>query len=275
MSEPQARQGQLRLCVFIGRFQPFHTGHLHVLEQALSQAQAGLRAGLGSAHLPRSTRNPWTWHERAAMIAASVPAEQLPRVLIRPLPDFEYNETQWVEAVQAAVAGVLGVGGADDAVAGVALIGHSKDRSSYYLRRFPQWQSVEAASHRGLSSTPMREAYFSKHPRHVAAGQRWTPARRPAPGPPGAAWRPLVPDPLRGDAGVRGGGSGVRFHPPVPGAVGGSPVCANLRDRGCLRGAVPVTCCWSAARRSPAGGLWGAAGRLPGAGRADRGCHVA
>lgn len=43
--------------VFIGRFQPFHKGHAKVLRQALESASQVIILA-GSAHQPRSTRNP-------------------------------------------------------------------------------------------------------------------------------------------------------------------------------------------------------------------------
>jgi bifunctional NMN adenylyltransferase/nudix hydrolase len=43
--------------VFIGRFQPFHAGHLAVVQHALSQSDRVLLL-CGSARQPRSTRNP-------------------------------------------------------------------------------------------------------------------------------------------------------------------------------------------------------------------------
>jgi bifunctional NMN adenylyltransferase/nudix hydrolase len=50
---------------------------------------------------------------------------------------------------------------ADGSAPLVGLIGHSKDHSSYYLRMFPQWGAVECENCRGLSATPIRDAYFA------------------------------------------------------------------------------------------------------------------
>lgn len=44
--------------VFIGRFQPFHAGHLKVVQEGLKQADK-LILLIGSAWQPRNTRNPW------------------------------------------------------------------------------------------------------------------------------------------------------------------------------------------------------------------------
>jgi bifunctional NMN adenylyltransferase/nudix hydrolase len=41
------------------------------------------------------------------------------------------------------------------------LIGHSKDATSFYLKLFPQWGSVEVPSYGSVSGTAIRTSYFS------------------------------------------------------------------------------------------------------------------
>ena len=55
--------------VFIGRFQPFHNAHLRMVRSALARA-GRLILLVGTADAPRSSRNPWTFAEREAMIRA-------------------------------------------------------------------------------------------------------------------------------------------------------------------------------------------------------------
>jgi bifunctional NMN adenylyltransferase/nudix hydrolase len=43
----------------------------------------------------------------------------------------------------------------------IGLIGHSKDQSSYYLRLFPQWGSVDVANTGSMSGSELREAIFA------------------------------------------------------------------------------------------------------------------
>ena len=56
--------------VLIGRFQPFHNGHLAVLQHALRLADKVIVL-VGSAGQPRTTRNPFNAGERAVMIRAA------------------------------------------------------------------------------------------------------------------------------------------------------------------------------------------------------------
>jgi len=144
--------------VFIGRFQPFHVGHLRVLKQALAQS-AQVIVLIGSARQARNTRNPFTVAERKAMILGSLSPDEAARVHCQPLDDCLYNDALWVKTVQEAVQEVLNKQ-SPSAQPRVGLIGHQKDQSSYYLRLFPQWASVDVDNHQSLSATPLRNAYL-------------------------------------------------------------------------------------------------------------------
>ena len=71
------------LAVFIGRFQPFHNGHVRVIEHGLEIANR-VRVLVGSAFGPRCYRNPFTYEERKEFIKNSFPT---PDVQVMPLPD--------------------------------------------------------------------------------------------------------------------------------------------------------------------------------------------
>ena len=155
---------QLDLCVFIGRFQPFHTAHQRVVQNALQHGRHVLVL-IGSAGSPRSHRNPFSYDERADMVRQSIGAADRERVLTMPLEDCSYNDTQWVANAQKQVNAALAqIGlGRKARSAKIALIGHSKDHTSYYLKLFPQWGTpidVPEYCH-GLSSTRIRNSYFS------------------------------------------------------------------------------------------------------------------
>lgn len=148
------------LAVFLGRFQPFHNGHLAVVKQALSQSQ-NLMIGIGSANEPRTIRNPFTSAERELMIRQCLTGEENRRVVCVPIEDSSYNITDWLQRVQVSVDQV-----ADTLVKkgkpSISLIGHSKDHSSYYLKLFPQWESINVENYLGISATDIRESYFQE-----------------------------------------------------------------------------------------------------------------
>lgn len=146
--------------VFIGRFQPFHLGHLAVIKAALQQADQ-LIILCGSAHQPRSVRNPWTIAERESMIRGAVKPEENTRIHIAPLMDIVYNDESWVKNVQSTVNGLVTAHhGVPHKAPNIGLVGHSKDQSSYYLNMFPQWGAVPVENFNSISATPIREAIF-------------------------------------------------------------------------------------------------------------------
>lgn len=147
--------------VFIGRFQPFHVGHLQVVQEGLRRA-GRLIVLLGSAWQARSPRNPWTHAERERMIRAALPAEDQARLLVSPLMDVPHNDDAWVRNVQATVAGLVTAHHrSPHRKARIALIGHAKDHTGFYLGLFPQWQAIAVPNHRQISATPLRDRLFS------------------------------------------------------------------------------------------------------------------
>ena len=157
--------------IYIGRFQPFHRGHLHMVQGALAHADH-LLILCGSADVARSSRNPWTVAEREAMIRAALTPEENARVTLRPIHDDPYHDERWVAQIQRTVAEVLAARGTADA--SVALYGYEKDASSYYLRLFPQWGYLGAPRYRDLSATPLRERYFL-----LKDGEEWSESELP------------------------------------------------------------------------------------------------
>jgi len=87
----------------VGRFQPFHTGHLHAVRYALEKVEE-LCILVGSADKSHQLDNPFTAGERVYMIKAALEEAGIDckRVLIIPLPDSSAHSL-WVASVKAAV----------------------------------------------------------------------------------------------------------------------------------------------------------------------------
>lgn len=152
--------------VFIGRFQPFHLGHQRVVNQALEQTDK-LIILIGSAYRPRCTRNPWSFDEREQMIRSTLSEQANKRVLIIPVMDATYSDDLWIANIQKSVSGLIAAHHTQphrDPVIG--LIGHSKDHTSYYLKLFPQWSSVDVASESKICASTVRDKLF-----HADRGQ--------------------------------------------------------------------------------------------------------
>lgn len=154
--------------VFIGRFQPFHYGHKHVIDEALKVAERVIVL-VGSSDESRTQRNPWNFQERYTMIRYSLDYSQdeQKRVLIAELPDSKYNENAWIENVQRTVKTILYAHPVTKSQK-IGITGYGKDNSSYYLKLFPQWDSY-MVDPRGnkfqkvLGSTEIRKQYFDRN----------------------------------------------------------------------------------------------------------------
>ena len=162
------------MAVFIGRLEPFTEAHRVNMQAALNKSKK-VTVILGSANTPRSHRLPFTFEERAAMVKAAFPAEA-DRIFCEPVEDTIYNDEQWVKNVQAAVKNAFtDAYGAWHPLAKVALVGHGKDSTSFYLKLFPQWKSINVPNHKNISATDVREIYFSSNS-GLLADKGWVPA---------------------------------------------------------------------------------------------------
>lgn len=83
--------------LLIGRFQPFHLGHLDALKFALSKVDK-LWIGLGSSNMTKSKDNPFTAEERKNMIQSSVDDSILSKIDIFFIPDLD-NHIKWMEKI--------------------------------------------------------------------------------------------------------------------------------------------------------------------------------
>jgi nicotinamide-nucleotide adenylyltransferase len=79
--------------LFIGRFQPFHKGHLATVKFALEKVEQ-LVIVVGSAQKSHEPRNPFTAGERIRMIKESLDSDRetdVRRILIIPVPDTDVH----------------------------------------------------------------------------------------------------------------------------------------------------------------------------------------
>lgn len=149
----------LDVLTFIGRFQPFHNGHKAVVLEALDKAKK-VALVIGSDQQPRYARNPWTTQERIDMITRVFPDEVTSgRIHFCPQVDHTYNLDRWIGGIQSSAMSVAQKPFNPDPVS-MGLIGHSKDASSFYLKAFPTWDSIEAANYEGVNATDVRTDYL-------------------------------------------------------------------------------------------------------------------
>jgi nicotinamide-nucleotide adenylyltransferase len=87
--------------LFVGRFQPFHNGHLEVIKRIMKEVDE-LVIIVGSSQYSHRLDNPFTAGERITMIRKALEEEeiQLSRIWIIPVPDV-HQHSLWVSQILA------------------------------------------------------------------------------------------------------------------------------------------------------------------------------
>jgi nicotinamide-nucleotide adenylyltransferase len=86
--------------LYVGRFQPFHLGHLKAIQRVLKEADEAVIV-IGSAQYSHNTNNPFTAGERLVMIrlALTEAGVDYSRVWVVPVPDVHLHML-WVAALE-------------------------------------------------------------------------------------------------------------------------------------------------------------------------------
>ena len=87
--------------LLIGRFQPFHLGHLEALRYALTMVDR-LWVGLGSSNKPPQKDNPFSAEQRKKMILDSIDQSMKEKISIYSIPDVD-NHIKWIEKIDTIV----------------------------------------------------------------------------------------------------------------------------------------------------------------------------
>ena len=84
--------------LFIGRFQPFHLGHLDAVRQILEQCDKVIIA-VGSSQYKDTCLNPFSFEERKEMIEAVLGSVGIDKYDIKAVPDI-HDDSMWLEHVE-------------------------------------------------------------------------------------------------------------------------------------------------------------------------------
>lgn len=152
------------LGVYIGRFQPYHNGHHQTVLRMLNECKEVLIL-IGSHESSPSIKNPWDSYIRKNMIEDSLPS--ITSVHFDFIHDFHDNN-RWIAEVQRLVHKNAKriFRWRDNDMYDVALYGHAKDESTWYLNAFPLWKFVETANVDILNATDIRNIYYG-YPRSL------------------------------------------------------------------------------------------------------------
>jgi len=83
--------------IFIGRFQPFHKGHLKLVKK-ISKKYRQIIIGIGSSQYHDTSENPFSYEERKLMIKRTLEKENIYNFRIVEIPDI-HNPPKWVDHV--------------------------------------------------------------------------------------------------------------------------------------------------------------------------------
>lgn len=144
--------------IYIGRFQPVHRGHVHVIREALKLTKK-LIIVLGSHKKAIDTRNPFNTQERMNFINMNLSPTEVSNIVYSPQYDYTYNDDRWIASIQASVNTITLSEYTPDKIK-VGLVGYEKDHSSYYLKKFPFWELVEIEPINIQHSTDFRKTIF-------------------------------------------------------------------------------------------------------------------
>ncbi|MBW2999807.1 nicotinamide-nucleotide adenylyltransferase [Candidatus Woesearchaeota archaeon] len=84
--------------LFLGRFQPFHKGHLHIIKKALEEVDE-LIIIIGSSQYSNTADNPFSTEEREKMIKVALDSEGIVNYEIIPIPDI-HSDDEYVDHVK-------------------------------------------------------------------------------------------------------------------------------------------------------------------------------
>jgi len=88
-----------RCALFIGRFQPFHYGHLHIIKTIVEENKQ-LKIGIGSSQEYNTKMNPFNFKERKSFITESLKKTGIDfkKITFYEIPDM-YDAKKWVDNI--------------------------------------------------------------------------------------------------------------------------------------------------------------------------------
>lgn len=154
------------LIVYIGRFQPFHVAHQETIKHAFTRTDNVLVL-VGSSNGARTIRNPFTYYERQEFITGAFDDEFFTSLTsksleVLPCRDFTYDDNAWI----ANTAHIVNQHAKEIGAKSIAIIGHDKDSTSFYLNYF-QWEFVTMPAYPPegdtIDATKIRRLMFDKN----------------------------------------------------------------------------------------------------------------
>ncbi len=128
--------------LYIGRFQPFHNGHLWAIKHAFENVDE-LVVGIGSAQEKGVEHNPFSVDDRERMIRSVFEAEGISGVTIVRIPDIN-DAVRWISYVEQIV------GEFDVLISGDGKNQDLFSEAGYKLVKLPRWEGESGTRVRKL-----------------------------------------------------------------------------------------------------------------------------
>jgi bifunctional NMN adenylyltransferase/nudix hydrolase len=146
--------------VVIQRSNPPTNAHVRNVKAAASVGHFAISVK-GSSFHPRTVKNPLTDEEVEATWTEIFKDDADARDKLRfvRVRDY-YDNEKWKRNVEKQVYEVLAKQGISQDRARVAILGHSKDETSFYLAMFPDWDQIEVPNYQGLNATDVRTLFY-------------------------------------------------------------------------------------------------------------------
>lgn len=122
------------VAVYFGRFQPFHKGHLSLVEHAATLSNTVVILVGTSKDNSTSEKDPWDFETRKKMIEASCAHLKI-NLFVKALTDCPNDDSLWAQNAYNIID--------EHHPKSVVLVGYHKDQSSYYLDLFQKWTYEE------------------------------------------------------------------------------------------------------------------------------------
>jgi len=149
--------------IYIGRFQPVHSGHLESIIQAFHHAKNVILV-IGSSNAAPTPRNPWDVTRRIEMLTSLlqiIHPDLGSEMIFLPMEDRLYKDDKWLSYLQTQITEIVGDGT-------FAIIGHDKGDSEYIRECFPDIDFIDTgpyikeagAAGKVVSASKIRQLMF-------------------------------------------------------------------------------------------------------------------
>ena len=144
--------------IYIGRFQPFHLGHMYIVEKALEISDkliilCGTIKNRALATKDQIEKNPLNFNEVKMLIDANLKDKYEDRYDVLKIIDYK-TDKEWYKNVQKIVSNFI-----SDKKVEISIIGHLKNSSSEYINHFKDWNIILLDNYHNINATDIRNIF--------------------------------------------------------------------------------------------------------------------